>query len=289
MCPHLFLLSTNLAMKRSRSQRSCDKPSLPTSAKPSWPKDRLVVSLQLCSIASLQRILTPTRSAQIVSQNVNTLYPLLQELQASSQQKLNFTKPSPAKRQRRRSSSPPSSSSDDGQPGPEIAATTSPIIKEWNPCTDIITRHQEPHIICLQEVKALARDPPSLRRAIDLVTDPAKTGVAGQIHRYVAHSSLSRSLKGRNFGLTTFVRDDVKVVEVREVDWDKEGRVMIAELEDLVIFNVYALNGSEYPWVSSNTCSDAIVSLHLLNVRSILALAGLEEPETSGNGNSTSY
>ncbi|KAJ9092227.1 hypothetical protein QFC19_008764 [Naganishia cerealis] len=65
--------------------------------------------------------------------------------------------------------------------------------------------------------------------------------------------SLSYAKRGKNFGVVTYVRDDVKVLRTREVDWDKEGRVVVIELDGLAIYNVYALNGSEYPWNDPQT------------------------------------
>jgi exonuclease III len=103
----------------------------------------------------------------------------------------------------------------------------------------------------LQEIKPSTRDA-DLRRALSQVTERKNTGLSRQEHTYTPHASLSHAKKGRNFGVVTFVRDDVEVVGVREVDWDKEGRVVVVELEGLAVYNVYALNGSEYSWARPN-------------------------------------
>ncbi len=115
---------------------------------------------------------------------------------------------------------------------------------------DIIRAH-EPHVICLQEIKCVQRDK-ELVRAIPLAANKRFTGVKGQ-KAYKSFHSVSSTATGRvsrrNFGVATYVREDVKVVRSREVEWDKEGRVVVVELEDMAIYNVYALNSSQNPWV----------------------------------------
>lgn len=159
------------------------------------------------------------------------MIPLLTYL---SQPRLRFT-PQHARKRRKLSSS---DGSDD--------ESTPPL---WNPTTRLIQDHS-PHIICLQEVKATTRDP-SLIRALPLVPQRKYTGLttAQQPFGYTAHWSLSHAKRGKNFGVVTYVRDDVQVLGTREVEWDKEGRVVVVELPGVAIYNVYALNGSENPWV----------------------------------------
>lgn len=55
---------------------------------------------------------------------------------------------------------------------------------------------------------------------------------------------------GRMYGVATYVkvRRGLEVRAVREVDWDKEGRVLILEFEKFTVVNVYAVNGTGKPY-----------------------------------------
>ena len=74
---------------------------------------------------------------------------------------------------------------------------------------------------------------------------------------YSAHFSLCQSGKGsKRFGVATYVSSDFKhAYTAREVTWDHEGRVLILTIPslNLAIFNIYALNGSEYAWKDPKT------------------------------------
>ncbi|KAJ9103765.1 hypothetical protein QFC21_002227 [Naganishia friedmannii] len=180
----------------------------------------------------------------IASHNVNSMIPLLKYL---SQPRLRFKTADTAtyhrqKRRKLENSSSDSSGESNTQPLPL-----------WNPTTHLIRQYQ-PHVICIQEVKATARDT-DLIRALKLVPQRQYTGLKlnEQPFGYTATWSLSHAKKGKNFGVVTYVRDDVKVLSTREVDWDKEGRVVVTELDGVAIYNVYALNGSEFPWNDPQT------------------------------------
>lgn len=69
---------------------------------------------------------------------------------------------------------------------------------------------------------------------------------------YTAHFSLCKSNFGaKRFGVGTYVSSRFPYqYSTREVDWDAEGRVLIMTIPalKLAIVNIYALNGSEFPW-----------------------------------------
>lgn len=179
------------------------------------------------------------------------MIPLLKYL---SQPRLRFNTADTASfhRQKRRRVANSSSDSSD-----ESNTKHAPL---WNPTTQLIREHR-PHVICIQEVKATARDT-DLIRALKLVPQRQYTGLQAreQPFGYTATWSLSHAKKGKNFGVVTYIRDDVQVLGTREVDWDKEGRVVVTELDGVAIYNVYALNGSEYPWVSMFLASGGLDS-----------------------------
>ncbi|MCJ1336619.1 hypothetical protein MMC09_001897 [Bachmanniomyces sp. S44760] len=129
-------------------------------------------------------------------------------------------------------------------------------------------RWKWPQIVCLQEVKIARKD---------IKTQAALShAVAGKHrdpkeHRYSAIFSLprdphnARGLKGNGkiYGVCTLLRSDfcrqegidVDGHDIREVDWDLEGRVLIVEmpLRKLAVINVYAVNGTENPYRNPGT------------------------------------
>jgi len=57
------------------------------------------------------------------------------------------------------------------------------------------------------------------------------------------------------YGVITYVRADLAkhIHRARGVSWDDEGRVLILELASLAILNVYAVNGTEAPYIPRST------------------------------------
>lgn len=164
--------------------------------------------------------------SQIISQNVHSLYPLLTSL---TQTRLPFQ---PSRRTRGRVGRGNSSSSDEDEPAAKRRKTS-----PHNPATALLKL--APDILCFQEVKALDRDPAEIHRALSRVTPGYRT-----------FSALSRG-RSRQFGVVTYVREGIHVKSSRTVDWDHEGRVVIVELDDVEVWNVYAPNGSDYPWTDA--------------------------------------
>lgn len=133
---------------------------------------------------------------------------------------------------------------------------------------EIFASHGWPDICCLQEVRALAKDTEMIRSLLASANTPdandssdsddsqsGETKDAGP--RYTAHFSLCQAKSGgKRFGVATYVSSNFKhQYTAREVDWDAEGRLMILEMKHLklAIINVYALNGSDFPWRDPKT------------------------------------
>lgn len=128
---------------------------------------------------------------------------------------------------------------------------------------DIFAAHDYPAICCLQEVKCLAKDREGiqalkasampLRQALDSSSEDEEEPPENNLKpTYTAHFSLCKSNFGaKRFGVGTFVSSRFPYqYSTREVDWDAEGRVLIMTIPklNLAIVNIYALNGSEFPW-----------------------------------------
>ncbi|KAI0081762.1 hypothetical protein K474DRAFT_1587184 [Panus rudis PR-1116 ss-1] len=108
---------------------------------------------------------------------------------------------------------------------------------------NLLSRHGFPDFLCLQEVRARRTDHDWIASLTRVVNGPDGP-------KYKAYTSLNRSTRGqRHFGVVTFVKDPSMISVAREVDWDVEGRIVILEMKSgWALVNVYALNGSEYPW-----------------------------------------
>ncbi|TFK56704.1 DNase I-like protein [Heliocybe sulcata] len=116
-----------------------------------------------------------------------------------------------------------------------------------NVLRQLITRHHFPDFVCLQEVRGRHGD-------TEWIAALAAAANGAEGPKYKAYTSLNRATRGaRHFGVVTFAKDPSQVAVAREVEWDVEGRVMVLEMHDgWALINVYALNGSEYPWVDQS-------------------------------------
>jgi exonuclease III len=77
---------------------------------------------------------------------------------------------------------------------------------------------------------------------------------------YVMYSTLPVIAKRvsqnkRMYGVITYVRADfaTHIQLARGVDWDDEGRVLIIQLPSIAIINVYAVNGTDSPYIPRST------------------------------------
>jgi len=119
----------------------------------------------------------------------------------------------------------------------------------------ILRDRKWPEFLCLQEVKILADDMTQITRARNAANDGEDEG-----REYVMHSTLpvvaKRATQNRRmYGVITYVRADVaeRVRTARGADWDDEGRVLILEMERFVLINVYAVNGTDAPYIPRST------------------------------------
>jgi exodeoxyribonuclease-3 len=93
-----------------------------------------------------------------------------------------------------------------------------------------------PDVLCLQELGMRAEDAADLERALP---------------GYTCHHSLPRdphNVKyrgGRAYGVVTFTRQPSRGVVP---PWDREGRTVLARVDDVTIINLYAVNGTSKPY-----------------------------------------
>ena len=117
---------------------------------------------------------------------------------------------------------------------------------------------QWPEVVGLQEIKIAASDEKcqsALRREVNSALEDEATEASSR-PLYDVHLCLptdkynATGVGGGVHGVCTLVRRDLPHAEVRMVNWDLEGRVLICELNDssLAIINVYALNGTDYDY-----------------------------------------
>jgi exodeoxyribonuclease-3 len=57
------------------------------------------------------------------------------------------------------------------------------------------------------------------------------------------------------YGVITYVRNDVatQITTARGVDWDDEGRVLVLEMSDFAMINLYAVNGTDAQYIIRTT------------------------------------
>ncbi|KAF2499606.1 DNase I-like protein, partial [Lophium mytilinum] len=141
------------------------------------------------------------------------------------------------------------------------AATPSSTISQQCSLRAFLLRHRWPHLLLLQEVKISHNDETTQRAVRVAVNRPCQSDDDGP--SYVVHFTLPRDAHnatgfgGRIYGVASIVRSDFfdsSVTEIRDVDWDLEGRVHIIELkQEISIFNIYAVNGTNNPYRSPTT------------------------------------
>ncbi|KAL8721144.1 MAG: hypothetical protein Q9181_007771, partial [Wetmoreana brouardii] len=121
-----------------------------------------------------------------------------------------------------------------------------------------------PHVVCLQEVKIAPQDTSSQASIRRVVNDPlSDDDNNAALHRlYDTHFNLPRDkhnatgFGGKVYGVCMLVRRDIATAfKIRIPDWDLEGRVQILELPKhaLVVFGVYAVNGTTNPYRDPGT------------------------------------
>lgn len=128
-----------------------------------------------------------------------------------------------------------------------------------------LQRHHWPAVLFLQEVKIASSDTKTqdaVRSAVNARL-PTENSALPKGPMYDAHFTLpcdphnARGLRGNGkvYGVCSIIRKDLVQrlnARVRTVDWDKEGRVSVVELNypstKLALFNIYAVNGTDNPY-----------------------------------------
>lgn len=133
-----------------------------------------------------------------------------------------------------------------------------------------LKRHHWPSILFLQEVKIAAKDTKTQDAVKSAINSRlrSESNADGERPVYEAHFTLpndpynARGLRGSGkvYGVCSILRTDLRRsyrIDVRSVDWDKEGRISVVEIagheRKLAIFNIYAVNGTENPYRDPTT------------------------------------
>lgn len=133
-----------------------------------------------------------------------------------------------------------------------------------------LQRHNWPTMLFLQEVKIATKDiktQDAVRAAVNAKLKseslPETTGPYYEAYFTIPTDRYNaRGVRGNGQvnGVCTILRSDIHKkynVHVRPVHWDQEGRISVVEIESgdakLAVFNIYAVNGTDYPYRDSNT------------------------------------
>ncbi|CAO2649781.1 Nn.00g010730.m01.CDS01 [Neocucurbitaria sp. VM-36] len=128
-----------------------------------------------------------------------------------------------------------------------------------------LERHNWPAMLFLQEVQIALKDTKTQDAVKSAVKSPCPLEVTSITKgpTYEAHLTLpndpynARGLRGNGkvYGVCSILRSDLRKdynVNVRPVDWDREGRISVVEVESastkLAVFNIYAVNGTDNPY-----------------------------------------
>lgn len=146
--------------------------------------------------------------------------------------------------------------------------TPDPALAQGNPSlAACLERWKYPSVVCLQEVKISPTDTKT-QKAVRQAVKTCTYMVDGDEHKisYAAHFNLpqdkynARGFGGKVYGVCMLVRNDLAGIQdvspqIKGVDWDLEGRVLLLELPEkkIVVFNVYAVNGTENPYRDPQT------------------------------------
>ncbi|KAI0468157.1 DNase I-like protein [Xylaria cf. heliscus] len=115
-----------------------------------------------------------------------------------------------------------------------------------------------PHILCLQEIKIKRGDERTMDAVRAAVNDASTDGgPAYDVHFNLAQDPHNaKGFGGKIYGVATVVQRvfaRAYIETIRDVAWDKEGRVQIIETRDsanavkFAIINIYAVNGTSNP------------------------------------------
>ncbi|KAK3306500.1 Endonuclease/exonuclease/phosphatase [Chaetomium strumarium] len=167
-----------------------------------------------------------------------------------------------------------------------------------------LSRHNWPEVLFLQELKIAEGDSKTLAALLSALNTPSSAEgdkAPADTRTYTLDAALPRDrfnvrgFQGKLYGVGTILRTDFArehVARVRDVDWDREGRVSIVELKNkkkkkrrltqsqqhehdnddttdaedyrrpLALINVYAVNGTSAPYRSPRDGGRAVGTRH---------------------------
>jgi exodeoxyribonuclease III len=103
-----------------------------------------------------------------------------------------------------------------------------------------------PDVFCVQELRIRAIDAAGAARLRDAMPGwSCGMSLASDMRN-------ARFRGGRTYGVATFVRPGLHA-SFETFDWDREGRVVVAHVGSLAVFNVYAVNGTAKPYLDPET------------------------------------
>lgn len=121
----------------------------------------------------------------------------------------------------------------------------------------VLKRHGWPGFLCLQEVKIAPSDISSQRQLEKAANDKALPGepIYSIIFSLPRDKYNATGFGGKVHGVATIIRNDLEAATKSLLpDWDREGRILIHELEcGLVLINGYWVNGTDHTYRDSIT------------------------------------
>ncbi|KAK0641659.1 Endonuclease/exonuclease/phosphatase, partial [Cercophora newfieldiana] len=161
-------------------------------------------------------------------------------------------------------------------PKPSTSSHTSPPPSP-SPLRAFLTRHNNPHVLFLQELKIAPQNAPATLASLRRALQPPSTSTSTP--PYKIHTSLprdkhnARAFGGKLYGVAALIRCDFADRHLDRIyapDWDREGRVLILELKPpsslpakpntqtpsakpLTLINTYAPNGTSAPYYHPQT------------------------------------
>ena len=122
---------------------------------------------------------------------------------------------------------------------------------------NILKNREWPEFLCLQEVKIAITDKARINQAREAaqLTEDNDHGPEYEMYMNFPVVAKRPTQNRRMYGVITYVRADIaKTIEkTRGVDWDDEGRVLILEMPRFALINLYAVNGTDSPYVVRST------------------------------------
>lgn len=230
---HNSLINTTLGlMKRSLLNRSVSPPALRPASKLLKVDDVLPPSVRASRTPDMQADMehytreekssVTGRSVKVVSWNCDGLDRYLSPSAGGIEKFFKTAKPKP-----------------EPKSGPQKDAT------EVDSFLSRFIKMHQPDVLCLQEVHFKRKEADALS---------ARLKADAPLYKHYACLPYSDAGRRRS-GTILLYRESAfpHPVALRTVDWDNEGRVAVLETHGLVLFAVYALNSTEYPYIDPIT------------------------------------